>query len=906
MPLAAGSKLGPYEIASQIGEGGMGEVYRARDERLDRTVAIKVLAEELSSDPRFRRRFEREARAISQLQHPNVCTLFDVGEQDGVHYLVMEYLEGETLEHRLTVGAIPIEEALRIAGEIADAIEAAHRAGIVHRDLKPGNVMLTSTGTKVLDFGLARDSVSPGAPINTEAATAAAAVTEEGNVVGTLPYMAPEQLRGGDVDSRADVWALGCVVYEMTTGERLFGGPTRADTMGSILEQEVDLSSPKALARAPRLIRVLGRALEKDREYRWQTARDFGLELARSSEEPVEPTVLAAGSPWAKRSAIAATALLGLLLGLALGSVLDRDEPPTAGPAVRRFSINLPQDRPLLQASQQYGNNTLALSPDGQWLVYLSPGSTYDLSHGFLVKRHLGSNEVEVITGPGESEVHSPFFSPDSQWIGFASDSAQQLFKVSVDGGEPTAVARLPNLGLVHTALGATWCDDDSIFVSIIERGLYRLGPEDRQLQPLGLPVNGSFPRCLPGSDGLLFTAFHPQHRRRNLHVLDLETGESRLLLEGAEEAQYTSTGHLVLARAGALMSVPFDIERLKVTGRETNVTPSAMVSVPLPYQWSLASDGTLAFGSLPPVQSILRAFLVDPEGGEQLLDLPPIMIDTSAVLSPDGRFVAANSINHEGRRLLYVLDRDQGTAPRPLSVEGGEIVASFLPDSRRLVYSIATRAEGRSPQLNIYLSSVFAEGPPQRLTEGPKIQVPADVTPDGSTLVYYERNPETQADLYAMSLDDPWRKPQVLVQGPHVERLARFSPDGRWMAYLLEDEERSLIMVVSWPDLGSSVLVASGPRNKVSYPRWSPDGKQIYYVTPRGVETVAIRASSSAIQASAPTVVVPGTFQLNSISVTPDGSSFLLLRPQPDEDAHEIHVIQNWLEELDESLQVN
>ncbi|HEU5163646.1 MAG TPA: protein kinase, partial [Thermoanaerobaculia bacterium] len=558
MQMQPGTRLGRYEIVAAVGAGGMGEVYRAVDTRLDRSVAVKVLSKDLSQNDSLRQRFEREARTISSLSHPHICSLFDVGHESGVDYLVMELLEGETLAERLARGPLPLEQALRCAIEIASALEKAHKQGIVHRDLKPANVMLTKSGAKLLDFGLAR--IAEGAPGHAmEGSTQHMPLTEEGTILGTVQYMAPEQLEGRDADARTDIFALGALLYEMVTGRRPFDGTSRASVIAAIMERQPRPISELQPLTPPALERVVRTCLAKDPDERWQSAHDVGAELRWIAEGTSQPNVLTPAPIVRKRRLVQRLAWLGA--GLAAGALLasaawmlTREEPPHP---VMRFAIETDPKAPLFLV----GNQNLTISPDGETIAYVGLAGEGTQ----LYMRKLDRLNATPVAGT-EGAVH-PFFSPDGRWIAFTSSFGEgELRKVAVDGGAPVMVDEKA------AGLGGWWGDDGTIwFINRFNEGIWRLregGKPELVVRPD--TKNGEralvSPQPLPGGTHVLATAWTGKTwDEARIVACPVDGGERKVVVEGGTFGRLVSSGHLVFARGGVLFAAPFDAKRLEV-----------------------------------------------------------------------------------------------------------------------------------------------------------------------------------------------------------------------------------------------------------------------------------------------------------------------------------------------------
>jgi len=864
MSLTNGTKLGPYEIVALLGAGGMGEVYRARDTRLDRTVAIKVLPSHLSSDPARRQRFEREAKAISSLNHPHICTLYDVGQQDGTDYLVMEYLEGETLAQRLQKGPLPLEQVLLYATEIADALDKAHRKGVTHRDLKPGNIVLTKTGTKLLDFGLAKlkPETGPPAPLS-EASTAEHKLSAQGTILGTLQYMAPEQLEGREVDGRTDIFAFGAVVYEMVTGKMAFEGKSQASIIAAILESDPPAMSTLQPMTPPALDRVVKKCLAKEAEKRWQGASDLCDELKwiaeGGSQVTFPPTPAAKGFR-------------------ALGR-----RKPTPPRAVTRAVITLPPGEQLPGLDEP----AVALSPDGNHLVYVATGGGTQQ----LYLRAMDSLEAKPILGTEEGT--NPFFSPDGQWVGFFA--GQKLKKVSLSGG---AALTLCSAGA--TPGGASWGSQGMIAYSpFAVSALQQVSDGGGAPRPMTRLAKGEgshrWPEFLPGGRALLFAAATTSFTWSNAQVAvhSVETGERRSLIQGGTQPRYVPSGHLVYAQAGNLMAVPLDPQRLAVTGTAAPVVEAVLQSTLTgAAQYSFSATGSLVYvqGGVQAAQR--RLVWVNRNGAEQPVAAPARAYEFPR-LSPDGRRVAVGITEEETQIWLYDLSRETLTRS---TLEGNVgLFAVWSPDGKRISFQ-----SNREGPLNLFWQLADGSGGLERLTAGEYVNAANSFSPDGQLLAFLEINPDTGLDIWVLRLSD--RKAQPFLRTSFNESAPRFSPDGRWMAYVSDESGRFEVYVRPYPGPGGKWLISTEGGTE---PVWNPNGRELFYRNGDKMMTVEV-TTQPGFSGGKPKVLFEGDYlptpaTFPNYDVSPDGRRFLMLKPKEPEAVAptQIYVVLNWFDEL-------
>jgi serine/threonine-protein kinase len=878
MSLKAGTRLGPYEILSAIGAGGMGEVYKARDTRLDRTVAIKVLPTHLADRSELRERFEREAKTIASLNHPHICTLHDIGQQDSIDYLVMEYLEGETLAQRLVKGALPIQQVLQYAIEIADALDKAHRKGITHRDLKPGNVMLTKSGTKLLDFGLAKlkQEAAPAIP-DSQLPTMTKAITGEGTILGTLQYMAPEQVEAKEVDARTDIFAFGAVVYEMATGKKAFEGKTSASVMAAILKDEPPAMSSLQPVTPPMLDRVVKKCLAKEPDKRWQAASDLCEELKWIGESGAETSkaALREVKPPAWRQAV----VLGLavlvavaITGLAVWNLRSSPKPVT------RTVITLPPGDRLVGPDQ----TALALSPDGKQLAYAAIRGT--ASQIYL--RAMDSLESRPV--PGTEGASSPFFSPDGQWIGFSAGG--KLKKVSVSGGAAVT------LGDAGNGFGGSWGSQGTI-VFAPGGSLLQVPDAGGAPQPLTRVEKGEnnhdWPAFLPGGKAVLFNTGNSAADLQ-VAVQSLATGQRRNLV-GGTRPRYAASGHLIYAQGTTLMAVPFDPQRLEIKGTPVPVVEGVEYSAAFANsQYSVSETGSLAYISGGSQANQRRMVWVNRNGAEQPLSAPPQPYEIVRV-SPDGRRVAVEL----GEQLwLYDLARDTLTR---FTFEGTRNQNPvWTPDGKRIAFF-----SNKEVIANLFWQLADGSGGLERLSTSQHVQIPKSWSPDGQLLSFDELNPKTQYDIWVLQMSG--HKAQPFLQTPFNEGGATFSPDGHWLAYVSNESGRPEVYVQPYPGPGVKWQISTEGGTE---PTWNHNGKELFYRSGNKMMALDV-ATQPGFIAGKPHMLFEGQYFANEwpqvstvYDVSKDGQRFLMVKAaEQASSATQINVVLNWFEELKQKV---
>jgi Tol biopolymer transport system component len=878
MSLAAGTRLGPYEILAPLGAGGMGEVYRARDSRLGRDVAVKVLPTELSSDPDVRARFEREAKTISSLNHPHICTLFDVGHEGETGYLVMELVEGETLAARLERGALAAEPLLKIAIEITDALDRAHRSGIVHRDLKPGNIMLTKSGAKLMDFGLARATgLAPSAGAMSHTPTMSRPLTAEGTIVGTFQYMAPEQLEGGEADARADLWALGCVLYEMATGKRAFAGKSQASLIGAIMNTEPAPMSTLSPLAPPALERIVRACLAKDPNDRIQTAHDVKLQLqwiAEGGSLAGIPAPVAARrrSREAAAWAIAAVTTVALaVLGALL--VLRGPEPPR----VSRFFVEAPE--------AIAGIDWPRLSPDGRQLAFLATDSTGTRQ---IWIRPIDALEAHPV---GSKAPGRPFWSPDGRFLAYILDS--KLRKVPVAGGPAVTMAETPGGADGSWGAGDVIVYDGSGGDSIraVPAGGGSVKPATRLDRAAG-ESGHAWPCFLPDGRHFLFVATTKDGQRMkvgtlgSLKAVDLGPTEGRV--------EYTPPGYIVFPREGTLLAQRFDPRALKTVGEPVPVGEKVTMGQASGH-FTLSGEGTLSYSTQASEEKSQLVWM--DRSGRVLANACPPDDYQDLTLSPDGqRAVVAIVDPRSGRQDLWVRNLGRGVSSR-ITFGGGENCwPIWSPDGSRIAW-----ASNRAGQYGIYLRLASGVGREDSLKHAPNAdEGPWDWSRDGRWILTASQGPVNRWDIWAHpTTADP--SPTVFLETSFSERSPRLSPDGRWIAYQSNESGRPEIYVQPFPGPGGKWQVSTSGG---TMPQWRGDGKELFYLgADQSLMAVPVAAGET-FESGNPVALFRARLTELSLggcgwAVTADGQRFLLNSPVGGIGGARFAVVTNWTSEL-------
>ena len=892
MALIRGTRLGPYEIGAQLGVGGMGEVYRATDTNLKRAVAIKVLPEALATDVDRLARFQREAEVLARLNHPNIAQIHGLEKSAGTTALVMELVDGPTLADRIAQGPIPLDEALPIAKQIVEALEAAHEHRIIHRDLKPANIKVRADGTvKVLDFGLAKalEGSSSVADIS-QSPTLSAVATRAGVILGTAAYMSPEQAKGKEVDKRTDIWAFGCVLYEMLTSKRAFDGDDVTDVLGAVVRLEPNWSALPSEVPPP-IRSLLESCLVKDRRERVadiSTARFVlskvgSLTASAQTVGPgtVGPTQVGAGRVynqgaqwWRLAAVVGAGAAIAVLLAWSAGWVWSTD-PPTRH--IVRFPLTLPEGEQF-SFSDHRQQVVVALSPDGAHLVYVASER--------LNLREMDRLEATPIRGTeGSQHGRNPFFSPDGLWIGFWQNN--QLRKVSMTGGAPVTLCN------AATPWGANWGADGTILYGQGSRGIWRVSGQGGTPERL-IAVDESKrefaygPQMLPGGDTVLFTLASPAWDDAKIVVQSLASGLRKVLVEGGG-GRYVSTGHLLYTREGTLFAAPFDAGRLEVTGGPVALVEGVAVSeLEGTVHFSLSTDGTLVY--VPGTEVERTLVWVDRQGREEAVPAPQRPYSWVRV-SPDGTRLAME-VQDWGNTDVSIYDLARNTSTRLTFAPEADRHPIWTPDGQRVVFRSGS---------DIAWKAANGTGTVDRLATGLNAPRPYTWSGDGKGLIFDQAG--GNSDLLMLRLEGE-RKLERVIANEHDTTRPAVSRDGRWIAYRSTESSPGQIFVQPFPNV-------SGARRQISTsggtaPVWSRDGRELFYDSGNALMVVPIDTKAS-LSPGTPTVLFHGAyfygagFGGRAWDIAPDGR-FLMLKEGASTTsaaAAQIIVVLNWLEEL-------
>jgi Tol biopolymer transport system component len=888
MALAPGTRFGPYEITAQLGEGGMGEVYRASDTTLKRAVAIKVLPDALAADVERLGRFRREAEVLASLNHPHIAAIYGFEQTGPTPALVMELVDGPTLADRIAQGPIPIAETLVIAGQIANALEAAHEQGIVHRDLKPANVKVRLDGVvKVLDFGLAKAlepprATSQGGVTHSPTMTSPALMTGAGVLLGTAAYMSPEQARGKAVDKRADVWAFGAVLYEMLTGQRPFAGDDVSDVLASVLAREPDWTLlPAALP--PVLGMFIKRCLHKDQAQRVRDIGDMSLALEGAFDAaaaPFAPPVAAAEAAWRRALPLAATAIVAFLIA---GLAAWRLWPAAESRSTTQFDYLLPEGQQLLATQRP----AIAISPDGRHFVYQT-------RQGLHV-RSMGELEARRITGTEETLL-SPFLSPDGQWVAYVS-SAGELKKIAIGGGTPVTLCS------AEFPYGASWTRDNTILLGQ-RRGIVRVSanggtPELIVAAGEGEELYG--PQLLPGGRSVLFIVAKGQGPNRweqaQVAVQSLSSGQRTVVVQRGSDAHYLPTGHLVYAVADGVFGTLFDAERLTVTGAAVPLVQGvqrAQGVVAVGSNYAVSDTGTLVY--VAGRSSLYSLVWMNRDGTADRVTSIPAGSYQDLRLSPDGGRVL---VTRDGD--IWIYDLASGRNSR-LTRDGTSLMGVWDPSGSQVAYSSA-----KGGNLEAWVASSDGSGQPRQLTKlGGQVHVDS-WSPDGRRLALHHHRLNLPAPILMVAMDASDPKPEVFIGGEFNAEGANFSRDGHYVSYLSQETGQREIYVRPYPGPGGQVTVSVGGGQE---PVWAKNG-DVFYRNLTGDRMFAVRVTTEpALKVGTSVQLFQGTFYIAptgsprpQYDVTADGKRLLMLAPGSGTDSSaargRVVVVERWFEEL-------
>ena len=883
--MKSGTKLGHYEISTLLGKGGMGEVWRARDTKLGREVAIKTLPEEFAKDADRLARFEREAKLLASLNHPNIAAIHGFEQENGTHFLILELVEGDPLADRLKRGAIPVEESLKLALQIAEALESAHEKGVIHRDLKPANIKVTPEGTvKVLDFGLAKAFEGDAADASvSNSPTLSMAATQQGVILGTAAYMSPEQAKGLPADKRADVFAFGCVLFEMLTGRRAFDGDLATEVLASVIRAEPDYETLQAHLH-PKIKELLRRCLEKDPKKRWRDVGDVRVEIEQVLSVPggtlVEPIAVGPETkprqllPWM----VGTFGITAILVGLAVWAVMR-----PAPPVITRFTVGVPP-------GVQMDGVLPKLSPDGSVLAFRAVRD----GQSQIYTRRLDQLEAVALRG-SEGANSGAIFSPDGRQIAFNTFGGV-LKKVPLDGG--------PSVTLTETVnWGSDWGPDDTIVFHRPGGGLSIVpdaGGAPREVTTL---ADGERrhknPRFLPDGRGILFVITSADLADR-IAVLSLDTGERRILLDGTAP-RFADTGHLLFQREGAIWAVPFDTDQLQIQGKPVPMLEGVEVNTNGFARYDVSLDGSLLYKTGTSRTGQRTLMWVDRDGGEEPLGMPAGEYFDPR-LSPDGSRVAL-AMENEGNLDVWVWDLVRETRTRLTFDEATDRYPKWTPDGQRIAF-LSTRDGAQ----DVYWKAADGTGQVERLSVVPgRRVVPGSWSADANSLLLTQLalTGPTNYDIGLMSMegDRPW---EPLLQEDFSEAGPEFSPDGRWMSYNSNESERNEVYVRPYPDVEAERWQISTSGG--SGAKWSPDGQALFYRSGRTINRVSV-GTGETFTAGVPETVYEGAF-FGEIGpqwdVDPNGERFLVIKnPMPEEVSRELRIVLNWFEELKERVPV-
>ncbi len=901
-----GKQIAHFQIEARLGAGGMGEVYQARDTRLGRSVAVKMLPEAFARDPERIARFEREAKLLASLNHANIAALYGLEHVDGQHLLIMELVPGDTLAEQIQRGPIPAEGALKIAHQIAEALEAAHEKGIIHRDLKPANVKITPEGkVKVLDFGLAKalEEASPQASsMNTHSPTLSVMATQAGMILGTAGYMSPEQARGHATDQRSDIFSFACVLYEMLTGRQTFQGETVTDVIASIVARDPDWRAIPANLH-PKTEELIRRCLAKNRKDRWHAIADVRVELETIMADPHGLKVHAAREAprqplWRRAVPYAITAVLvaGIAVAATVAVMNSRPSPPAA---VTRFPFVLPEGQQFTQGARRL----ITISPDGANIVYEANRQLYLRS-----MRDMDARPIQ-----GTSQAANPFFSPDGRWVGYNSRSENKVKKIAIAGGAAVTICDLVEIN--RGGYGPVWNSDDYIYWGET-KGILRVsanGGKPENLITLKEGETAHRPQLLPGGDALLFTLSaggsaggSENWDKAQIVVQSLKTGERKVVISGGSDGRYVPTGHIVYALGTTVLAVPFDVRKLQ-TGGPVPIIEGVRRAGPgggggADAQFAFANNGSMAYIPGGQTTNELALTLVDRSGVRKPLNIPSGPYSQPRI-SPTGKQLTVYTDDGKDR-IVWIYDLSDTTPIHKLTFEGHNESPLWTRDSQRVVFN-----SDREGDWGLFWQRVDG-GSAERLAkaeQGLRPQ-PESWSPDGKVLILTNGTGTSQGiSMLSLGAD---QKPKLVLKAP--ANNASLSPDGRWLAYHSNESGRNEVYVQPFPPTGEKHQITTTGGNN---PLWSPDGKELFFLSPGTARQImAVEIQSQRGFAFGKTTLLP----ISGISapgarpydITPDGKYFVVMVPKsqaaPDKaPAEQINVTLNWFEDLKQRVPV-
>ena len=890
-----GQSLSHYIIAEKIGKGGMGEVFRAKDQKLGRDVAIKVLPEEFARDAERVARFQREAKLLASLNHPNIAAIHGLEESGETQFLVLELVEGETLADQIKRGPIPVEEALKLALQIAEALEAAHEKGVIHRDLKPANIKVTPEGkVKVLDFGLAKAFAGDQEQVNlSNSPTLSDMATQQGVILGTAAYMSPEQARGKPVDKRTDIWAFGCVLYEMLTGQAAFQGEDVTEILAAVVKGGVNLDLLPANL-DPRVREVIARCLQKDLKKRYHDIADVRYEIDQSLADPggalVQPVTTVEPRRGLRRMLLwaASLALMAIVAGVAVWELK-----PTEPRQVMRSEYTLPEDQQFSDMSYP----SIAVSPDGRQFVYATAKG--------LCLRSL--NEFDAKLYPGtDTNPSFPFFSPDGKWIGYFSRADRKFKKIAVSGGAPVSLCDASG-----AVVGASWCANDTIVYAEYARGLKRFSSNGGSPELIVKEATIFHPQILPDGKSLLYTSGSgPPYKTV---VQSLQSGERKELFAG-DKARYIPSGHIVYGLENNLFAVPYDLKTIKVTGASFPVVEGVYRVTNYSPQYAVSDSGTLVYvpGTMAAAPSYGNTLVwVDRNGKEEPLAFPPAFFAGPSI-SPEGKRVALGRRFESVMYDICVLDLARKTITRLTFDPGADTAPLWIPDGKRIAFTSWDTAS-----YGLYLKSADGTGGEELIRPfKTDVDIAGSWSGDGKTLAIEELYRTAEGNTFrvgALSTEKD-RKWTPLLQGKYMYVQPRISPDGRFLAYTSNESSRDEVYVCTFPDVTGGKWQIS--TNGGDSPLWSRDGRELFFRN--GTDALAaIVRTDPVFSIESPKLMfrgdyvaanfVLGTLELSPWDITPDGKRFLMMKEYGVSLAgggpRKINIVVNWTEELKQRI---